>query len=135
SQSSDGKKGKPVAFHSRKLSPAEQNYDIHDKELLAIMDAFKHWRHYLQGAKHEVSVITDHKNLTLFTTTKTLNKRQVRWAEELASYNFKISYRKGMENQAADALSRRPDHIEGTSAKEMQILKEDKEGNLRPNKE
>ena len=47
SQSSDRKRGKPVAFHSRKLTPAEQNYDIHDKELLAIVDAFKHWRHYL----------------------------------------------------------------------------------------
>jgi len=74
SQSSDGKKGKPVAFHSRKLTPVEQNYDIHNKELLAIMDVFKNWRHYLQRARHEVSVITDHKNLTLFTTTKALNK-------------------------------------------------------------
>ena len=78
SQSDDGKKGKPVAFHSRKLTPAEGNYNIHDKELLAIVDAFKHWRHYLQGARHEVSVITDHKNLTSFTTTKALNKQQVR---------------------------------------------------------
>jgi len=47
SQSDDGKKGKPVTFHSRKLMPAEGNYDIHDKELLAIVDAFKHWRHSL----------------------------------------------------------------------------------------
>ena len=130
SQSSDGKRGKPVAFHSRKLTPAEQNYDIHDKELLAIVDAFKHWRHYLQGARHEVSVITDHKNLTSFTTTKVLNKRQVRWAEELSSYNFKISYRKGTENQAADALSRRTDYMESSASKEMQILRRDEEGNL-----
>ena len=77
SQSEDGKRGKPVAFHLRKLTPAEQNYDIHDKELLAIVDTFKYWRHYLQGARHEVTVITDYKNLTTFTTTKTLNKRQV----------------------------------------------------------
>src|SRR6266480_2876814 len=134
SQSSDGKRGKPVAFHSRKLTPAEQNYDIHDKELLAIVDAFKHWRHYLQGARHEISVITDHKNLTSFTTTKTLNKQQVCWTEELSSYNFKISYRKGSENQAADTLSRRPDYMEKTMSKELQILKKDEEGNLRPNK-
>ena len=70
----NGKCGKPIAFHSRKLTPAEQNYDIHDKELLAIVDAFKHWRHYLQGARYEVSVIMDHKNLTSFTITKQLNK-------------------------------------------------------------
>ena len=54
--------------------PAEQNYDIHNKELLAIVDVFKHWKHYLQGARHEVAVITDHKNLTSFTTIKALNK-------------------------------------------------------------
>src|SRR6266480_6811501 len=114
--------------------PAEQNYNIHNKELLAIVDAFKHWRHYLQRARHEISVITDHKNLTSFTTTKALNKRQVRWAEELSSYNFKISYRKDSENQAADALSRRPDYMETTMGKEMQILRKDTEGNLRPNK-
>ena len=54
--------------------PAEQNYDIHDKELLAIMDAFKVWRHYLQGAKHEVLVIIDYKNLITFTMNKALNK-------------------------------------------------------------
>ena len=115
SQSDDGKRGKPITFHSRKLTPAEQNYDIHDKELLAIMDAFKHWRHYLQGARHEIAVVMDHKNLMTFTTMKTLNKRQVRWAEELSSYNFKISYRKGSENQAADVLSRRSDYTEKES--------------------
>ena len=74
SQSDDSRRGKPVAFHSRKLTPAEQNYDIHDKELLAIVDAFKHWRYYLQGARHEIAIVTDHKNLTTFTTMKTLNK-------------------------------------------------------------
>jgi len=105
SQSDNGKQGKLVAFHSRKLTPAEQNYDIYDKELLAIVDAFKYWRHYLQGARHKIVVITDHKNLTSFTTMKALNKRQVRWAEELSSYNFKINYCKGTKNQAADALS------------------------------
>ena len=63
-----------MAFHLRKLTPAEQNYDIHDKELLAIVDVFKHWRHYLQGARHEVAVIIDYKNLMLFTTIKALNK-------------------------------------------------------------
>ena len=57
--------------------PAEQNYDIYDKELLAIVDAFKHWQHYLQDARHEVLVIIDHKNLISFIMTKILNKQQV----------------------------------------------------------
>ena len=98
SQSSDRKQGKPVAFHSRKLIPAKQNYNIYDKELLAIVDIFKHWKHYLQRARHEVVVIMDYKNLTSFTIMKALNKRQVQWAEELSSYNFKISYCKGTKN-------------------------------------
>jgi hypothetical protein len=71
----------PIVYHSRKMIPAERNYNIHDKELLAIVDAFKEWRVYLEGAKHQVTVISDHKNLTHFTTTKELTRRQVRWAQ------------------------------------------------------
>jgi len=63
-------KPRPVAFYSRKLIQAELNYDIHDKELLAIVTAFRVWRPYLEGAKHTIIVKTDHKNLTYFTTTK-----------------------------------------------------------------
>ena len=74
SQSKDNKRGKPVAYHSRKLTLAEQNYDIHDKKLLVIMDVFKYWQHYLQDTKYEISVVTDHKNLILFITMKMLNK-------------------------------------------------------------
>ena len=70
----------PLAFHSRKFQPAEINYEIHDKELLAIVDAFKHWRRYCQGATHQVQVLSDHHNLEYFTTTKVLNRWQARWA-------------------------------------------------------
>ena len=63
----------PVAFHSRKFQPAEINYEIHDKELLAIVDAFKHWRRYCEGATHQIQVFSDHQNLEYFTTTKVLN--------------------------------------------------------------
>lgn len=120
----------PIAYYSRKMSPPERNYDVHDKELLAIVTAFKEWRHYLEGAKHRIMVYCDHKNLTHFTTTKELNRRQVRWAEELASYDFKITYRKGSENARADALSRRPDHIEGKQGPQPAILAEQKDGSF-----
>jgi len=53
----------PVTFHSRKFTVAEINYEIHDKELLAIVDSFQEWRHFLKGAQHPVTVYTDHKNL------------------------------------------------------------------------
>jgi len=53
----------PVAFHSRKLNGAETNYEIHDKQLLAIMEAFKEWKRYLWGEKEPMTVYTDHQNL------------------------------------------------------------------------
>jgi hypothetical protein len=98
-----------VAFLSKKLAPAELNYEIYDKEMLAIVRAFQEWRHYLQGAKHTTTVYTDHKNLEYFTTTKVLNRRQARWAELLSTFDFQIVYRKGTSNGKPDALSRRPE--------------------------
>ena len=110
SQRDDDNRLHPNAFHSRKFTPAEINYEIHDKELLAIVDSFKHWRRYLEGAKHQVQVFSDHQNLEYFTTTKVLNRRQARWAQELAGIDFKIYYRPGNQNGKPDALSRRPEY-------------------------
>jgi len=62
----------PVAFHSRTFTVAELNYDTHDKELLAIFEAFKIWWHYLEGPAYPIDVVTDHKNLEYFSTTKVL---------------------------------------------------------------
>ena len=73
SQSDDKRCLQPVAFYSRKFSSAEISYEIHDKELLAIVNAFKQWCVYLKGLKHEVQVYSDHKNLLYFTTMKVLN--------------------------------------------------------------
>jgi hypothetical protein len=135
SQPDDQGKLRPIAFHSRKLTGPELNYDIHDKELLAIVDAFQEWRVYLEGSKFPVTVITDHKNLITFTTTKKLNRRQVRWAETLASYNFKIYYRKGSQNTVADALSRRPDYTEKTPEEiQLAILRKHPDGHLEYNR-
>jgi len=102
----------PVAFHSRKMIAAERNYDTHDGELLAIVDCFKQWRHYLEGAQHQVELLSDHANLVWFMTTKVLSRRQVRWAEWLASIDFRVTYRAGKLNEAADAASRRPDYLD-----------------------
>jgi RNase H-like domain found in reverse transcriptase/Integrase zinc binding domain/Chromo (CHRromatin Organisation MOdifier) domain/Integrase core domain len=106
----------PVAFYSRKLTPAELNYEIHDKEMLAIIVAVKEWRAYLEGASHPFVVCSDHRNLEYFTTTKVLNRRQSRWAELLANYDFKIIYRPGTTMGKPDAMSRRPDFSEGSKA-------------------
>ena len=75
---------------------------------MAIVEAFKTLRHYLEGCKHEVLVLTDHNNLCRFMDTKSLSSRQVRWAQELSCYHFRIDYQQGKANRAADALSRYP---------------------------
>ena len=91
------------------MVPAELNYKIYDKELLAIHKAFKHWRLYLEGATHVVLVMSDHKNLEYFTTTKVLTRRQARWSEYLSGFNYTIRYRPGKLGAKPDALTRRPD--------------------------
>jgi hypothetical protein len=99
----------PVAFHSRSMQPAEVNYEIYDKELLAIFEAFKVWRPYLEGARHTILVLSDHKNLEYFATTKQLTRRQARWSEFLSTFNFTIRYRAGRLGTKPDALTRRGD--------------------------
>jgi hypothetical protein len=104
----------PVAFFSKRMAPAECNYEIYDKELLAIIRCFEEWRPDLEGSELPVQVLTDHKSLEYFMTTKRLTRRQARWAEFLADYHFQITYRPGRDNQKADALTRRPgDRPEG----------------------
>ena len=90
------------------MIPAETRYDTHNGELLAIIEAFKTWCHYLEGCKHKVLVLTDYNNLCRFMDTKSLSSRQVRWAQELSRYHFRIDYRQGKANAAADALSKFP---------------------------
>jgi hypothetical protein len=99
----------PIAFHSKKLEPAELNYETHDQELLAIVKCFVHWRHYLEGSIAPIEVLTDHSNLRHFMTTSALSRRQARWALELSAYDFVIAYRPGKSNPA-DGPSRRPDY-------------------------
>ncbi|MDB5910846.1 MAG: pol protein, partial [Massilia sp.] len=120
----------PIAFFSKKLNGPELNYQIHDKELMAIIEAFKEWKPHLSGTTHQVKVYTDHKNLTYFTTTKELNKRQTRWAEFLSEFNFRIIYRKGSENGRADALSRRTDHEQDQAPEHQTILRVNQNGDL-----
>ena len=95
------------------MIPAETRYETHDGELMAIVEAFKNWMHYLEDCKHEVLVLTDHNNLRRFMDTKSLSPRQVRWAQELSRYNFRIDYRQGKANGTADALSRYPQRSQG----------------------
>ncbi|CAJ0943504.1 unnamed protein product [Ranitomeya imitator] len=105
-RSSDGSVMKPCAFFSRKFSPAERNYDVGNRELLAMKWAFEEWRHWLEGAKHRVVFLTDHKNLTYLESAKQLNPRQARWSLFFSRFDFVVSYLPGSKNVKADTLSR-----------------------------
>ena len=107
SQHDDNGVLRPVAFFSRRLSSAECNYEVYDKELLAIIRSFEEWRPELQGSAYPIKVITDHKNLEYFSTTKLLSRRQARWSEFLSRFDFKITYRRGKLGAKPDALTRR----------------------------
>ncbi|KAK3204109.1 hypothetical protein GRF29_106g1840700 [Pseudopithomyces chartarum] len=132
-QQCDDEKWRPVFFHSRKFSGAELNYDVHDKELLGVVDAFEQWETQLMGAPTKIEVWTDHMNLTSFMTTKKLNRRQVRWAEFLANFDFAIHHRPGTLNGAADALSRRSDLVEDKPDLHNAVLKKQPDGTLQYN--
>ncbi len=95
----------PCAHSSKMMSPAEQNYDIGNRELLAIKLALEEWWHWLEGSQHPFEVITDHKNLQYLREAKRLNPRQARWALFFTRFHFTVTYRPGHKNLKADALS------------------------------
>ncbi|XP_026010656.1 uncharacterized protein LOC113013730 [Astatotilapia calliptera] len=98
---------KHCAFFSRRLSPAERNYCVGDRELLAIKLALEECRHLLEGAEHPFVIFTDHKNLIYLRTAKLLNARQARWSLFFDRFNFSLSFHPGHKNAKADALSRK----------------------------
>jgi hypothetical protein len=95
-----------VAFYCKKMTATELNYDIHNKEISAMFSSFKESRRYLEDAEHSILEFSDHKNLEYFTTTKVVNRHQVRCTQELVSCDFKIVYRPGNLNSNLDMLSR-----------------------------
>ncbi len=95
----------PLAYYSATLSPAERNYDIYERELLAMMKSLAHWRHYLGWTKFPFIILTDHTNLQYWKAPKNLNRRTARWHADLQEYNFEIHYIPGKTNTGPDILS------------------------------
>ena len=130
SQYGDDAKLHLVASFSQKHPPQEINYEIYDKELLAIIKTFEEWRPMLEGAGLPIKILTDHQNLQYFMTTKQLSRRQARWSEYLSRFNFVIQFWLGKLGAKPDAFTRRSGDLlkEGDERiKQMQqtVLKED----------
>ena len=87
----------------------ERNYEIHNKEMLAVVRYLKAWRHFLEGTTTKFKIWTDHKNLEYFMKAQKLNRRQARWALYLSRFNFALKHVLGSKMGKADSLSKRPD--------------------------
>jgi hypothetical protein len=110
-QKLDDDRWHPVAFRSQSMIDAERNYEIYDKEMLAIIRALEDWRHYLEGLPQSFDIISDHRNLEYWRTTQNLTRRQARWSLYLSRFDFRLTHKPGTTNTQADPLSRISTHL------------------------
>ena len=94
-----------MAYFSKKLSPAESNYPIYNKEMLAIIRAIEEWRGKLRSIKEPFIVLIDYKNLQHFIIAKQLTKRQVYWSLILSQFRFQLKFQAGRKAERPDTLS------------------------------
>ena len=113
SQMGSDNKWHPLGFMSKSLNETERNYDIYDREMLAVIRALGEWRHLLEGATQPFEIWTDHRNLEYFKTAQKLNRRQARWSLFLTRFSFTLHHRPGKYSGKPDALSRRAGHERG----------------------
>jgi len=115
-----------VAFLFKSLNEIERNYEIHDKEMLAVIRGLEAWRHLLEGAQFKFEIWTDHKNLEYFMKMQKLNRRQARWALYLSQFDFTLKHVAGTKMGKADGLSRRADwKVETERDNENQVFIKD----------
>ena len=113
----------PCAYHSATFSPAERNYDIYDRELLAVIQALKEWRHYLTRTEHPVTVIMDHKNLGYFKQPQNLSRQQARWWLFLQEYDIRWGVEREINMGPTNALSRKVEVETSDDNWEITLLK------------
>jgi len=112
----------PIAYLSKSLTETQRNYEIYDKEMLAIMLALDEWRHYLIGASEPFEIWTDHQNLQYFRQPQKVNRRQARWLTELQQYHFKLLHKPGSTHTKPDFLSRPPGLDKGENDNKNVVL-------------
>jgi len=102
----EDRRWRPVAYLSKSLNETERNYEIHNKEILAVIRGLENWKYLLEGTKFKFEVWTDHKNLEYFMKAQKLNQRQAHWALYLSKFNFTLKYVPGTKMGKVDRLSR-----------------------------
>jgi hypothetical protein len=110
-----------VGSVSHLFNPAERNYNIHDRELLAIIHGLRAWHHLFLSSPHILTVYTDHKNLTYYWHTQRITRCMARYLGELADYHLTLVHKPGAQNRV-DVLSRRPDYDTGGKDNEDVIV-------------
>lgn len=114
----------PLAYFSKSLNETERNYEIYDKELMAILVSLEEWRQYLLSTEVPIEIWSDHQNLGYFREPQKLNRRQARWFSELQDYNFSLHHKAGSLMGKPDAITRRPDLDRGQGDnKDVVVLK------------
>ena len=108
---------RPISYFSQALNPAERNYNVWDREFLAVIRGLKHNRHLLVGLPHKVLVLTDHENLAHYRHPQKINRRVARYLHMLADFNLELRHIPGSTNKA-DALSQQPNHDDGSQDNE-----------------
>ena len=98
----------PIVYYSATFTPTERNYDIYERELLAVVKALDHWRPHLAATEEPVTVLTDHANLTFWKNPRKVNRRVARWFSFLQDYNLVIKHVPGKLHAGPDMLSRPP---------------------------
>jgi len=95
---------RPITFISELLSDTECNYEIHNKEILALVRYLETWRHFIKGTTTKFTIWTDHKNLKYFMKAQKLNRRQARWALHLSRFDFILKHILGSKMEKADSI-------------------------------
>ena len=103
----------PITYYSSTFIPAERNYDIYERELLAVLKSLEHWRPHLAATEKPVTVLMDHVNLTFWKNPRKVNHRVARWFATLQDYNLKIKHIPGKLHVATDMLLRPPNADKG----------------------
>ncbi len=100
-----------IAFYSKNMFFAECNYEIYDKKLLIIIQAFEHWRFKLKLTDISIKMFIDHQALISLMKDKKLSQQQMHWVQKLADFNFKIMYQSDKQNIKINALTHQADFV------------------------